>query len=35
MLMAIPRPFFTPIYYYLFPKMVFGRAVLAGDAVSV
>jgi 2-polyprenyl-6-methoxyphenol hydroxylase-like FAD-dependent oxidoreductase len=34
-LMAIPRPFFTPIYDHFSPKMVFGRVALIGDAASV
>jgi len=34
-LMAIPRPFFTPIYDHYAPKMVFGRVALIGDSASV
>ncbi|MGF6781406.1 FAD binding domain-containing protein [Paraburkholderia sp. GAS334] len=34
-LAAIARPFFTPIYDHMSPKMVFGRVVLIGDAASV
>jgi 2-polyprenyl-6-methoxyphenol hydroxylase-like FAD-dependent oxidoreductase len=34
-LVAIPRPFFTPIYDHYSPQMVFGRVALIGDAASV
>jgi 2-polyprenyl-6-methoxyphenol hydroxylase-like FAD-dependent oxidoreductase len=34
-LRRIERPFFTPIYDLVAPRMVFGRIVLIGDAASV
>jgi len=34
-LRRIARPFFTPIYDLVSPRMVFGRTVLIGDAASV
>jgi 2-polyprenyl-6-methoxyphenol hydroxylase-like FAD-dependent oxidoreductase len=34
-LRRIERPFFTPIYDLVSPRMVFGRIVLIGDAASV
>jgi 2-polyprenyl-6-methoxyphenol hydroxylase-like FAD-dependent oxidoreductase len=34
-LRQIQRPFFTPIYDLVSPRMVFGRIVLIGDAASV
>lgn len=34
-LRKIDRPFFTPIYDFASPRMVFGRVVLVGDAASV
>jgi 2-polyprenyl-6-methoxyphenol hydroxylase-like FAD-dependent oxidoreductase len=33
-LKAIERPFFTPIYDFCAPRMVFGRTILLGDAAS-
>ena len=33
-LMKIERPFFTPIYDFSSPQMVFGRIILLGDAAS-
>jgi 2-polyprenyl-6-methoxyphenol hydroxylase-like FAD-dependent oxidoreductase len=33
-LRKIPQPFFTPIYDFTSPQMVFGRIILLGDAAS-
>src|SRR5690349_18874063 len=33
-LRKIPQPFFTPIYDFASPQMVFGRIILLGDAAS-
>jgi 2-polyprenyl-6-methoxyphenol hydroxylase-like FAD-dependent oxidoreductase len=33
-LRKIPQPFFTPIYDFSSPQMVFGRIILLGDAAS-